>query len=130
MQMRRLDDVRRYKTDSLNYPGDDQVISFKGNRLSGELTLKDVNFGYSPLDPPLIEHFDLHLEPGRWAAVVGSSGSGKSTLAKLVAGLYEEWSGEVLFDGNPAARHCEFPGIRGSGCVPDYRDSTGKYYHV
>ena len=99
MQMRRLDDVRRYKTDSLNYPGDDQVISFKGNRLSGELTLKDVNFGYSPLDPPLIEHFDLHLEPGRWAAVVGSSGSGKSTLAKLVAGLYEEWSGEVLFDG-------------------------------
>ena len=99
MQMRRLDDVRRYKTDSLNYPGDDQVISFKGNRLSGELTLKDVNFGYSPLDPPLIERFNLHLEPGRWAAVVGSSGSGKSTLAKLVAGLYEEWSGEVLLDG-------------------------------
>ena len=99
MQMRRLDDVRRYKTDSLNYPDDNQTVSFTGNRLSGELTLKDVSFGYSPLDPPLIEHFDLHLEPGRWAAVVGSSGSGKSTLAKLVAGLYEEWSGEILFDG-------------------------------
>ncbi len=99
MQMRRLDDVRRYKTDSLNYPYENQTVSFTGNRLSGELTLKDVSFGYSPLDPPLIEHFDLHLEPGRWAAVVGSSGSGKSTLAKLVAGLYEEWSGEILFDG-------------------------------
>ena len=99
MQMRRLDDVRRYKTDSLNYPDENQTVSFTGNRLSGELTLKDVSFGYSPLDPPLIEHFDLHLEPGRWAAVVGSSGSGKSTLAKLVAGLYEEWSGEILFDG-------------------------------
>ncbi|MBP5737320.1 MAG: NHLP family bacteriocin export ABC transporter peptidase/permease/ATPase subunit [Acidaminococcaceae bacterium] len=99
MQMRRLDDVRRYKTDSLNYPDENQTISFTGNRLSGELTMKDVSFGYSPLDPPLIEHFDLHLEPGRWAAVVGSSGSGKSTLAKLVAGLYEEWSGEILFDG-------------------------------
>ena len=99
MQMRRLDDVRRYKTDSLNYPDDNQTVSFTGNRLSGELTLKDVSFGYSPLDPPLIEHFDLHLEPGRWAAVVGSSGSGKSTLAKLVAGLYEEWSGDILFDG-------------------------------
>ena len=99
MQMRRLDDVRRYKTDTLNYPDENQTVSFSGNRLSGELTLKDVSFGYSPLDPPLIEHFDLHLEPGRWAAVVGSSGSGKSTLAKLVAGLYEEWSGDILFDG-------------------------------
>ena len=99
MQMQRLDDVKRYKIDSLNYPDADQTVAFTGNRLSGEITMKDVSFGYSPLDPPLLEHFDLHLEPGRWAAVVGASGSGKSTLAKIVAGLYEEWSGDVLFDG-------------------------------
>ena len=99
MQMQRLDDVKRYKTDSLNYPDANQTVTFTGNRLSGEITMKDVSFGYSPLDPPLLEHFDLHLEPGRWAAVVGASGSGKSTLAKIVAGLYEEWSGDVLFDG-------------------------------
>ena len=99
MQMQRLDDVKRYKIDSLNYPAADQTVAFTGNRLSGEITMKDVSFGYSPLDPPLLEHFDLHLEPGRWAAVVGASGSGKSTLAKIVAGLYEEWSGDVLFDG-------------------------------
>jgi len=99
MQMQRLDDVKRYKTDSLNYPDANQTVTFAGNRLSGEITMKDVSFGYSPLDPPLLEHFDLHLEPGRWAAVVGASGSGKSTLAKIVAGLYEEWSGDVLFDG-------------------------------
>ena len=99
MQMQRLDDVKRYKIDNLNYPDENQTVSFTGNRLSGEITMKDVSFGYSPLDPPLLEHFDLHLEPGRWAAVVGASGSGKSTLAKIVAGLYEEWSGDVLFDG-------------------------------
>ena len=99
MQMQRLDDVKRYKIDSLNYPDADQTVAFTGNRLSGEITMKDVSFGYSPLDPPLLEHFDMHLEPGRWAAVVGASGSGKSTLAKIVAGLYEEWSGDVLFDG-------------------------------
>ena len=99
MQMQRLDDVKRYKIDNLNYPDENQTVSFTGNRLSGEITMKDVSFGYSPLDPPLLEHFDLHLEPGRWAAVVGASGSGKSTLAKIVAGLYEEWTGDVLFDG-------------------------------
>ena len=103
MQMQRLDDVRRYKIDSLNYPDEEtekkQKENFKADRLSGELEMKDVFFGYSPLDPPLIKHFDLHLEPGEWAAVVGASGSGKSTLAKIVSGLYEEWSGEVLFDG-------------------------------
>ena len=99
MQMQRLDDVRQYRTDTLNYPDETQKISFSGNRLSGDLVLKDVSFGYSPLDPPLLEHFDLHLEPGRWAAVVGASGSGKSTLAKIVSGLYEEWSGDVLLDG-------------------------------
>ena len=98
-QMRQLDDVRRYEEDSLNYPGEEQKISFTGDRLSGELELRDVSFGYSPLDPPLLEHFSMKLAPGDWVAVVGSSGSGKSTLAKIITGLYEEWSGDVLLDG-------------------------------
>ncbi|MBO6210620.1 MAG: NHLP family bacteriocin export ABC transporter peptidase/permease/ATPase subunit [Schwartzia sp.] len=99
MQMQRLDDVKRYPIDSLNYPDETQTITFTGTRLSGELTMRDVSFGYSPLDPPLLENFNLSLTPGRWAAIVGASGSGKSTLAKLASGLYEEWSGDVCFDG-------------------------------
>ena len=97
MQMRRLDDVRRYNIDSLNYHDDN--LNFEKKRLSGDLELRNISFGYSPLEKPLIENFNLHLKPGRWVAVVGASGSGKSTVAKIVTGLYEQWSGEVLFDG-------------------------------
>ena len=97
MQMQRLDDVRRYEVDSLNYPAEEKF--FDKERLSGELDLVDVTFGYSPLAKPLLTNFNLHLDPGRWVAIIGASGSGKSTLAKIVTGLYEQWSGEVKFDG-------------------------------
>ena len=103
MQMQRLNDVRRYELDSLNFPSEEEEAkkSFPRSRLSGEVTLTDVSFGYSPLEAPLLSGFNLHAAPGDWIAVVGASGSGKSTLAKIVTGLYEEWSGTVAFDGVP-----------------------------
>ena len=99
MQMQRLNDVRKYEIDELNFPADDDKRTFPKDRLSGELTLKNLNFGYSPLEKPLLENFNLNLKPGGWVAVVGASGSGKSTLAKVVTGIYKEWSGEIRFDG-------------------------------
>ena len=103
MQMQRLNDVRCYEVDSLNFPSEEEEAkkSFPGERLSGEISLEEVSFGYSPLEPPLLEHFNLHAAPGSWVAVVGASGSGKSTLAKIVTGLYEEWDGTLSFDGVP-----------------------------
>ncbi|GAA1147153.1 NHLP family bacteriocin export ABC transporter peptidase/permease/ATPase subunit [Kitasatospora gansuensis] len=70
-------------------------------RLSGELELRDVEFGYDPNRPPTLAGISLHIRPGEWVAVIGGSGSGKSTMARLAAGVLRPWSGQVLLDGRP-----------------------------
>jgi ABC-type bacteriocin/lantibiotic exporter with double-glycine peptidase domain len=101
--MDRLDDV-------LKYPLDEQVaavgmaeepVAPAAPKLDGFLELRNLTFGYSRLEPPLLKNFSLSLRPGGRVALVGGSGSGKSTVAKLVAGLFEPWEGEILFDGKP-----------------------------
>jgi len=96
--MDRLDDVLRYKQDK-RYTFAPGAGDTGFSKLKGNVELRSISFGYSRLEDPLIEDFSMKLSPGSRVALVGGSGSGKSTVAKLVAGLYEPWKGEILFDG-------------------------------
>ena len=119
VQMERVEDVMLYPVDVPEEPTEHlDASSFEYEKLSGEVELKGVTFGYSRLERPLIEGFDLHLEPGQWVALVGGSGCGKSTIARLVSGLYDPWDGEILFDGTPI-KEVPRPLLRGSLAVVD-----------
>ena len=94
--MERVEDVMKYPDDPVFKEKPKQA---EYDKLSGDLSMRHVTFGYSRLAPPLIEDFSLELRQGQQVAFVGFSGCGKSTLAKLISGLYQPWSGEILFDG-------------------------------
>ena len=66
----------------------------------GRVEWRDVRFAY-PTRPevPVLQGFQLTLEPGEVVAIVGPSGAGKSTIASLLYRLYDPDSGEVTLDG-------------------------------
>ena len=96
--MERIEDVMEYPDDP--YVREEKVrddVSYA--KITGDIELKNVTFGYSRLAEPLIKDFSMHIKQGSKVAFVGGSGCGKSTLAKLISGLQKPWSGEITFGG-------------------------------
>ena len=101
--------------DLMNYKPDQQYLSTSDGeerqaetqplpavaRLTGDIEICDLTFGYDETIGPLFKNFSLTIKPKQRVAIVGRSGSGKSTLAHLICGLIYPWEGKVLLDGQP-----------------------------
>lgn len=66
----------------------------------GQITLKQITKSFGNVE--VIQPIDLAIEDGEFVVFVGPSGCGKSTLLRLIAGLEDVTSGQVLIDGNDA----------------------------
>ena len=94
--LERLEDIYKYPLRSA--PLDRATRDDFPPKLAGSVELRNVSFGYSILEPPLLDNLSLAIPAGSRVALVGVSGSGKSTLGRLICGLYQPWSGEIVFD--------------------------------
>lgn len=98
-------DINRVE-DIMNYSADEKYDSSVSKRdiktkLDGNISVNNIDFGYSRLKPPIVTDFSFKINCGSSVAFVGASGCGKSTISKIVSGLYSPWKGELLFDGIP-----------------------------
>jgi ATP-binding cassette subfamily B protein len=64
------------------------------------LEFRNVTFSYSGNEKVILENISFSIHKGQNFALVGANGSGKTTIVKLLIGLYTEYEGEILVNGN------------------------------
>jgi ATP-binding cassette, subfamily B, bacterial CvaB/MchF/RaxB len=80
--------------------GHDQDLSYV-RPIHGSIELRNVCFRYAEAEPLVLNNVNLFVAPGQFVTIMGHSGCGKTTLVKIMLGLLEPTSGEVLIDGIP-----------------------------
>lgn len=100
MHVDRLADIALEKPEETR--GSSSAIGRKP--LEGAIELRDLRFAYGRDDPEIIRGVNLRIAPGESLAITGPSGGGKSTLLKLIMGLYQPTSGQILIDGQSLSR--------------------------
>ena len=84
----------------------------KGTKLNKEdngveIKVKNLSYQFKDEKTPIVSDISFTLHKGEKLSVVGASGAGKSFLLQLIAGLYEEFNGSIVFDGYPINSLCK-----------------------
>ncbi|OHC98413.1 MAG: hypothetical protein A2885_16155 [Sphingopyxis sp. RIFCSPHIGHO2_01_FULL_65_24] len=72
-------------------------------RLTGDIQVSGLSFGYDQAMAPLLADLSLSVAPGEHVAIVGGSGSGKSTVLRLLLGFEAPTTGSIAYDGQELA---------------------------
>lgn len=88
-------------------PADSEGGDTRSHGTPRRLEAKGVRFSYGK--QPVLDGFDLVVEPGERVALHAPSGTGKTTLCRILAGYLQPASGAVLVDGAPLPRRGTCP---------------------
>ena len=78
------------------HPHHDGTVTY--TRLTGDVRLFDVDFGYVP-EKIVLHNIDIYAEPGQKIAFVGATGAGKTTITNLINRFYDIADGKIRYDG-------------------------------
>ncbi|MCF6336768.1 MAG: peptidase domain-containing ABC transporter [Gammaproteobacteria bacterium] len=94
VDLERVADIVRAETEnSSEEPTNHNIV------LKGEITVNNLSYRYSDNEPYVFENISFKIIPGETVVFTGASGCGKSTLLKVILGLLQPSSGEILYDG-------------------------------
>jgi ATP-binding cassette subfamily B protein RaxB len=96
LHLERLADIALHPLEK----GHDRPLAY-ARPIRGGIELRNVWFRYAETEPFILEDISLSIRPGQFVTIMGPSGGGKTTLVKVMLGLLEPTSGEVLIDGVP-----------------------------
>jgi ATP-binding cassette subfamily C protein LapB len=102
--------LTNYEDTKTSYETLNEIISQSSERPSGKKFVErpnfkghiefiNVTFAYPGSDVPALKNISFVINPGEHVAIIGRIGSGKSTIEKLILGLYQPNSGQILIDG-------------------------------
>lgn len=88
--------TERTGTWAWKHPHHDGTLTY--TQLKGDVTLNEVDFGYSD-DKIVLHDVSVYAKPGQKVALVGSTGAGKTTITNLLNRFYDIQDGKIRVDG-------------------------------
>lgn len=90
-----------------SYYSEDQGRNALDEEIPIEIEFKNVSFRYPNTERYILKDFNFKIHAKEKLAIVGTNGAGKTTIVKLICGLFEPESGEILINGISMKEFCK-----------------------